>query len=101
MRNIDQQLLEIRQRSENIKREHRHRWIFGETGAACACLALIIAAAALIPKSGTALSGVTENHYGSLVLTGPFIGYAVIGVLAFALGICFTLLCYHMRYRGR
>lgn len=101
MRNIDQQLLEIRQRSENIKREQRRRRIFGETDAACACLALIIAAAALIPKSGNAVNGLAENHYGSLILTGPFVSYAVIGVLAFALGICFTMLCHHLRYRGK
>ncbi len=101
MRDIDQQLLEIRQRSENIKKGQRRRRIFVETGAACACLAVIIAASALIPKSGNAVNGVSENYYGSLVLTGPFLSYAVIGILAFALGICFTLLCHHLRYRGK
>ena len=102
MRSIDEQMTEIRQRSENIKKENRRRrLVFGETGAVCACLALIIAVAAAMPKYGSTINSGTENHYGSLVLSGPFISYAVIGILAFALGICFTMLCFRLRYRSK
>ena len=102
MRSIDEQMMEIRQRSERIKKEQRsRRLIFVESGAACACLVLILAAAVAIPKPGSAVNIGTENHYGSLVLSGPFISHAVIGILAFVLGICFTLLCYRLRYRGK
>lgn len=33
------------------------------------------------------------RQYGSLLLAAPYTGYVVVGVIAFALGICVTLLC--------
>ncbi len=102
MRSIDEQMTQIRQRSEKIKKEQRQRRrLFGEAGAACACLVLIVLAAAMIPNVGDVASGGTQSDYGSLVLSGPFISHVIIGLLAFALGVCFTLLCYHLRYRGK
>lgn len=102
MRSIDEQMMEIRQRSEKLKKEQRsRRLIFAESGAACACLALIITMAAAIPKTGSSVMNGTESNYGSLVLSGPFLSYVIIGIMAFALGICFTLLCHRLRYRGK
>ena len=37
------------------------------------------------------------QHYGSLLLAAPYTGYVVVGVLAFALGVCITLLCIHWK----
>ena len=37
------------------------------------------------------------HRYGSLLLAAPYIGYVIVGILAFALGICVTLLCIRLK----
>ena len=73
MRNLDDQLQEIQIRSDKLKRRHsdRRALVWGSL-ATCASQA---------------------GRYGSLILANPGLGYAVIGILAFFLGMCVTLLC--------
>ena len=93
MRNLDDQLQEIQIRSDKLKRRHsdRRALVWGSL-ATCACLALIAAVSLYLPIfSDTAAS--QAGRYGSLILANPGLGYAVIGILAFFLGMCVTLLC--------
>ena len=40
---------------------------------------------------------VTQEHYGSLLMNTAYMGFVVIGVLAFILGVFVTLLCMQIR----
>lgn len=93
MRNTDEQLREILSRAEYIRLLRRNR--AAEIGAACLCAALIIALSLVIPLAKGELAE-PSGSYASLIQNAPELGYVVIGVLAFALGVCFTLLCVHL-----
>ena len=71
-------------------------------GSSLASLVLLVIAASYIPVlGGLASASAADGHYGSLIISGPGLGYAVIGILAFVLGVCVTLLCLAVRhYRG-
>ncbi len=90
---------EILRRADALREKKAARRAAVLSAAATAVsLALIVGAAALM--SGlpvTAAEGGTETAYGSLILSSALLGYVVIGVLAFALGVCVTLLCRALR----
>ena len=97
MRNTEEQLKEIVSRSEKLKQKQKDR------RAAAACLASVCVCIALIVTVSLSLSSFSQaaathtGKYGSLVISTPYLGYAVIGALAFLLGICVTLLCVRLR----
>ena len=101
MRNTDEQLREIALRAAGLKRERRsRRLIAAEALSVCVCAALLVAVSLLTPRvEGAAVSSGSTGHLGSLILTAPWLGYVIISVLAFLLGICVTLLCLHLRRR--
>ena len=61
----------------------------------CACIALLIMTAIFIPGLYPLSSSNGGDHYGSLILSTTYMGYVVIGVIAFVAGIFVTLLCQH------
>lgn len=98
MRSTDEQLREIIQRAEIVKEKRiMKKAILADGIASCICLALLIAAAVSLPNLKTAQAGNTASQYGSLLLAAPYIGYVIVSLLAFALGICVTLLCFHWK----
>ena len=101
MRNTEDQLREIARRADGLRRVRRDRRLLLAQGTSVAvCLVLIVAAAVFMPRFGTDSVG-GGGAYGSVILSSPALGYIVIGVLAFLLGVCATLLCLHMRRRRR
>lgn len=100
MRNTDDQLLEIRERSAKLKVERKKRRSVLLSGiSVCFCLVLIAAAAvsmSFVPEDSVINNGI----YGSLILTGRHLGWVVVGVLAFLLGVCVTLFCVRLRDSG-
>ena len=101
MRNLDEQLREIQSRSVKLKTERRDRQVLAAGGLmTCVCLILITAVALSLPAVFDGASG-GGSRYGSLILSTPAMGYVIIGVLAFLLGICVTLLCVHLARRGK
>ncbi len=94
MRNTDEQLREIMKRADKInERKEIHRHILTGALAVCACLLLLIGACISLPNLKISTQEQTIRQYGSLLLETSQIGYVVIGALAFALGICVTILC--------
>ena len=93
---------EIMKRADGV-RETRSmkKQIIGYSIAVAACLVLIIAVSAFLPKINETASANEAQHYGSLILATPYMGYVAIGVLAFGLGICVTLLCNCWRTMNR
>ena len=100
MRSTDEQLREIMRRAE-IAKEARimKKAVLADALASCVCLALLIAVSGYLPRLAPALAENNETRYGSLLLAAPYIGYVIVGLLAFALGVCVTLLCMHLKRR--
>ena len=97
MKSVDEQLNIILQRSEIIKQKTKaDRAIVGYGLAIAACLAVMVVSVFFIGKLKADTSINEMSRYGSLIISGPYIGYVIIGVLAFVLGILITLLCKHI-----
>lgn len=98
MRSTDDQLREIMRRAERVKEKRIiKKYILTDAAASCVCLALLIAVGVFFPPLSPAQAGKIETQYGSLLLAAPYIGYVIVGLLAFALGVCVTLLCVHWK----
>ena len=72
--------------------------------AAAACLALLVGASLAMP--GIAARIQTGDYSGfetaaSIFHGGAALGYIVIGLLAFLLGVCVTVLCFRLRQMNR
>ena len=102
MRSTDEQFQEILKRSEIVRERHSSRKSIAVWSVASAvCAALLILAANFIPALSADRSEADLTHYGSLILDASYMGYVVIGVLAFLLGVCVTLLCLSIRKRRK
>ena len=98
MRSTDEQLREIISRADRVKDTRRlKKAVLGDAAASCVFLALLSTVAAYLPHLPDSQAGSTVSRYGSLLLASPFIGYVIVGLLAFALGVCVTLLCRHRK----
>ena len=94
MRSTDDQLREIMKRADHVKEERASRKaVLSCALSACACIALLVVTSLHMPGLTQADTPEAHGHYGSLMLNTSYMGYVVIGVLAFALGVCLTLLC--------
>jgi len=98
MKNIDDQLNEIMKRSEILKNKEKNRnYIIGYAIAGAVCVSLMILVAVSIGNINTA-TGINEpSGYGSLIISAPYMGYVLIGLLSFILGILATLMCMKMK----
>ena len=98
MRSTDEQLQEIMRRAEIVKEKRSIRKrIHASAIASCACVALLIAVCFCLPRLTFMTESTGMQQYGSLLLAAPYTGYVVVGVIAFALGVCVTLLCIHWK----
>ena len=98
MRNTDEQLQEIMRRAEIVKEKRIIRkCIYASALASCVCVALLIAVCFCLPQLTVMSESSGMQHYGSLLLAAPYTGYVVVGAIAFALGVCITLLCIHWK----
>lgn len=98
MRTTDEQIREILKRSGRIaeKRKLRSR-VLADAVSLCACAVLMIITAAFIPETADTSAGSIGDHYGSLILSTSYVGYVVIGVVAFLAGVFVTLFSIHYR----
>lgn len=94
MRSADEQLRLVRNKAAEL---HRRRLLRLKEGTGAACLLLAVCLGFLLPRAGSGAALPEGTGYGSLILTSPLSSYIVIAILAFALGICITLLCAHHR----
>ena len=98
MRSLEERVVETKRRIAKIEREKRlRRDKITMISAAAACLALLIGASLAMP--GIAASIQTGDYSGfetaaSIFHGGAALGYIVIGLLAFLLGVCVTVLCF-------
>ena len=105
MRSHEERVAETKRRIAKIEREKRlRRDKFTMISAVAACLALLIGASLAMP--GIAANIQTGNYSGfetaaSMYGGGAALGYIVIGLLAFLLGVCVTILCFRIRQMNR
>lgn len=105
MRSHEERVAETKRRIAKIEREKRRRRnTVTMASAVAACLALLIGASLAMP--GIAASIQTGDYSGietaaSIFHGGAALGYIVIGLLAFLLGVCVTVLCFRLRQMNR
>ena len=105
MRSHEERVAETKRRIAARQREKRlRRNTITMASAVAACLALLIGAALAMP--GIAARIQTGNYSGfetaaSIFYSGAALGYIVIGLLAFLLGVCVTVLCFRLQQMNR
>ena len=105
MRSHEERVAETKRRIAARQREKRlRRNTITMASAVAACLALLIGASLAMP--GIAASIQTGDYAGfetaaSIFHGGAALGYIVIGLLAFLLGVCVTVLCFRLRQMNR
>ena len=104
MRSHEERVAETKRRIAKIERAKRRRNTITMASAVAACLALLIGASLAMP--GIAASIQTGDYSGfetaaSIFHSGAALGYIVIGLLAFLLGVCVTVLCFRLRQMNR
>ena len=105
MRSHEERVAETKRRIAKMEREKRRRRnTITMASAVAACLVLLIGASFAMP--GIAASIQTGDYAGfetaaSMYSGGAALGYIVIGLLAFLLGVCVTVLCFRLRQMNR
>ena len=105
MRSHEERVAETKRRIAKMEREKRlRRNTITMASAVAACLALLIGASLAMP--GIAANIQTGNYSGfetaaSIFYGSAALGYMVIGLLAFLLGVCVTVLCFRLRQMNR
>ena len=105
MRSHEERVAETKRRIAKMEREKQlRRNTVTMASAVAACLALLIGASLAMP--GIAANIQTGDYSGfetaaSMYGGGAVLGYIVIGLLAFLLGVCVTILCFRLRQISR
>ena len=105
MRSHEERVAETKRRIAKMEREkQRRRNTITMASAVAACLVLLIGASLAMP--GIAANIQTGDYSGfetaaSMYGGGAALGYIVIGLLAFLLGVCVTVLCFRLRQMNR
>ena len=105
MRSHEERVAETKRRIAARQREKRlRRNTITMASAVAACLVLLIGASLAMP--GIAANIQTGDYAGfetaaSIFHGGAALGYIVIGLLAFLLGVCVTVLCFRLRQMNR
>lgn len=98
MRSTDEQLREILKRADYIKeKKTSQKAVASYALASCACIALMAVTSFYLQNVSAAGNAEGNVRYGSLLLNTSYMGYVVIGILAFLLGVCITLLFLRLR----
>lgn len=97
MRSKEEQLAEIRRRSEIIRERNKNRkYAVIETAVSLVCVVLLFICLGISVPAGSSSSNMISN-YGSLILSNSHLTYAVTAVLAFIAGIMLALACVHWK----
>ena len=105
MRSYEERVAETKRRIAARQREKRlRRNTVTMASAVAACLALLVGASLAMP--GITANIQTGDYSGfetaaSIFHGGAALGYIVIGLLAFLLGVCVTVLCFRLRQMNR
>ena len=103
MRTNEERILLIQKMSANQKRKlYQRRQLALDAACMAACLLLLACTGALMPElMAHAADGSVIHASGAASLIGDHaaLGYILMGLLAFLLGVCVTVLLYRLRRR--
>ena len=104
MRSHEERVAEAKRRIAQIEqKKRRRRNTITMVSAVAACLVLLVGTSFVMP--GIAANIQTGNYSGfetaASMYSGAALGYIVIGLLAFLLGVCVTVLCFQLRQMNR
>ena len=105
MRSLEERVAETKRRIAKIEQEKRlRRNTITMASAVAACLVLLVGVSLSMP--GITANIQTGDYSGfetaaSIFHGGAALGYIVIGLLAFLLGVCVTVLCFRIRQLSR
>ena len=92
-KDIDLQLNEIINRADRLKADKAYNSMLLKTVATYVLgIALCVLAVIFMPQFVSGEDFAETSRYGSLIITAPYLGYIVIGILAFILGVLVTIL---------
>ena len=98
MRTNEERVAAVKQRAAQLERQKRQRQKrLLAFACACASLAVIVGAALAMPHLQTSWRGAAYQTTASIFADSAVCGYVLIALLAFALGVCVTVLCYRLR----
>ena len=105
MRSHEERVAETKRRIAKIEREKRlRRNKITMASAVAACLALLIGASLAMPGIAAFIQSgdyCDLESAASIFHGGAAVGYIGIGLLAFLLGVCVTVLCFRLRQMNR
>ena len=105
MRSQEERVAETKRRIAKIELEKRRRRnTITMASAVAACLALLIGASLAMPGIAAKIQAGDYSGFetsASMYGGGAALGYIVIGLLAFLLGVCVTVLCFRLRQISR
>ncbi len=91
-------LKEVMKRSETVKEKRNlKKRIIADGAAGVLCLVLMAAAFFSLPRFTPGMQYAGMQQYGSMLMASPYVGYIVVCLLGFGLGVCVTLLLIHLR----
>ena len=104
MRSHEERVAETKRRIAKMEREKRRRRnTITMASAVAACLVLLIGASLTMPGIASRIQ--TGDYSGfetaASMYGGAALGCIVIGLLAFLLGVCVTVLCFRLRQMSR
>ena len=105
MRSHEERVAETKRRIAKIERaKRRRRNTITIASSVAACLALLIGASFAMPGIAAKIQTGDYSDFetaASMYGGSAALGYIVIGLLAFLLGVCVTVLCFRLRQMSR
>ena len=105
MRSLEERVAETKRRIAKMEQEKQlRRDKITMISAAAACLVLLIGASLAMPGIAAKIQAGDYSGFetsASMYGGGAALGYIVIGLLAFLLGVCVTVLCFRIRQLSR
>lgn len=96
MRTNEERVAAVKSRAAQLERQKRQRQK-RLLALACASLAVIVGATLALPHLQTSWRGAAYQTTASIFADSAAAGYVLIALLAFALGVCVTVLCFRLR----
>ena len=99
MRTSEERVQELHRRMEAMEKEKSRRRVLLMCAAACtACLAITVALALAVASLPVRSPGkLTGSAAASIFAEHALLGYIVVGLLAFCLGMLVTIFCFRMK----
>ena len=105
MRSHEERVAETKRRIAKIEREKRlRRNTVTMASAVAACLVLLVGVSLAMPGIAAKIQSGDYSGFetaASIFHGGAALGYIVLGLLAFLLGVCVTILCFRLRQMNR